>query len=119
MPNIVHFEIPIDDAERAKKFYTELFGWKVEQFSPGMEYWMINSQEGTGGGMMKRQHPDQKITDYFGVLSVQESADKVQKLGGKVLVPKMAVPNMGYFVICMDTEGNVFGLWEEDPKAKS
>jgi predicted enzyme related to lactoylglutathione lyase len=38
MPNIVHFEIPVDDAERAKKFYTELFGWKVEQFSPGMEY---------------------------------------------------------------------------------
>jgi predicted enzyme related to lactoylglutathione lyase len=118
MPNIVHFEIPVDDAERAKKFYTELFGWAVEQFSPGMEYWMINSQEGIGGGMMKRQHPDQKITDYFGVPSVQESADKVQKLGGKVLVPKMAVPDMGYFVVCMDTEGNIFGLWEEDPKAK-
>ena len=26
--------------------------------------------------------------------------------------------NMGYFAVCMDTEGNVFGLWEEDPKAR-
>jgi uncharacterized protein len=43
VPNIVHFEIPVDDAERAKKFNTELFDWDFEQFSPGMEYWMINS----------------------------------------------------------------------------
>ena len=48
MPNIVHFEIPVDDAERAKKFYIELFGWKVEQFSPGMEYWLIDFSRGYG-----------------------------------------------------------------------
>ena len=60
MPKIVHFEIPVDDAERAKKFYTELLGWEVEQSSPGMEHWMINSKECMGGGMMKHQHPDQK-----------------------------------------------------------
>ena len=69
MSSIVHFEIHFDEAERARKFYTELFGWKVE------------------------------------------------KLGGKVLVSKMAVPKMGYFALCMDTEGNVFGLWEDDPQA--
>jgi len=118
MPNIAHFEIPVDDAERAKKFYTELFGWKIERFSPEMEYWMIAPQEGTGGGMMKRQRPDQKIMDYFTVHSVAESSAKVEKLGGKVLMPKMAVPKMGYFVVCMDTEGNVFGIWEEDSQAK-
>jgi len=61
-----------------------------------------------GGGMMKRQKPDQKIVDYFGVSSVSESSDKVEKLGDKILVPKMAIPNMGYFAVCMDTEGNVF-----------
>jgi predicted enzyme related to lactoylglutathione lyase len=42
----------------------------------------------------------------------------VEKLGGKILVPKMAVPKMGYFALCMDTESNVFGLWENDPQAK-
>jgi uncharacterized protein len=63
-----HFEIPYDEAERAKKFYTELFGWKVEAFAPGMDYWVIHTQEGTGGGLMKRQHPDHKVTDYFAPL---------------------------------------------------
>ena len=118
MSAIVHFEIPYDEAERAKKFYTELFGWKVEAFAPGMDYWMIQTQDGTGGGLMKRQHPDHKITDYFGVPSVLESSAKVEMLGGKILMPKMAVPKMGYFAVCMDTEGNVFGLWEEDSQAK-
>ncbi|MCJ7444070.1 MAG: hypothetical protein MUO26_06005 [Methanotrichaceae archaeon] len=79
---------------------------------------MITTQEGTSGGMMKRFNPNQKITDYFGVLSVLEYSAKVEKLGGKILVPKMAAAKIGYFALCMDTEGNVFGLWEDDPQAK-
>jgi len=64
MSAIVYFEIHFDDAERAKKFYAELFGWKVEK-APGTEYWMITTQEGTNGGMMKRFNTNQRITDYF------------------------------------------------------
>lgn len=95
MSAIVHFEIPFDEVERAKKFYTELFGWKIEKFAPGMDYWMIQTQAGVGGGMMKRQQPDQKIVDYFGVSSVLESIDKVKKLGGKTLMPKTAIQKNG------------------------
>jgi predicted enzyme related to lactoylglutathione lyase len=40
MSTIAHFEIPFDEAERARKFYTELFGWTIEEFAPGMGYWM-------------------------------------------------------------------------------
>ncbi|MGB7570643.1 MAG: VOC family protein [Methanothrix sp.] len=116
MPSIVHFEIPADDLDRAKEFYTNLFGWKIESFQ-GMDYMMIDTF-GPGGGMMKRVHPGQQITDYIGVPSVDEYAAKVERLGGKVLVPKMAVPGMGYFVICQDTENNVFGIWEMDMRAK-
>jgi predicted enzyme related to lactoylglutathione lyase len=116
MPSIVHFEIPADDLDRAREFYTNLFGWKIESFS-GMDYMMIDTY-GPGGGMMKRVHPGQQITDYFGVPSVDEYAVKVEGLGGKVLMPKTAVPGMGYFVICQDTEGNVFGIWEMDMGAK-
>jgi predicted enzyme related to lactoylglutathione lyase len=61
---------------------------------------------------------DQKIVDYFDVFSVLESSAKVEKLGGKILVPKTPIPKMGYFAVCIDTEGNVFGLYENDPKAK-
>lgn len=116
MSSIVHFEIPADDLQRAKAFYAQLFGWKIEAFQ-GMDYMMVDTY-GLGGGMMKRMHQEQQITNYIGVPSVDEYSAKVEKLGGKILVQKNAVPGMGYFVICMDTENNVFGLWESDYKAK-
>jgi hypothetical protein len=72
-----------------------------------------------GGGMMKRQSPQQQgITNYFDVKSVQEYSVKVEKLGGKVTSPKMPVPGMGYFAVCTDTENNGFGIFELDQTAK-
>jgi len=44
--SIAWFEIPADDVERAKKFYGDLFGWKIERFPGPQEYWHID----TGGG---------------------------------------------------------------------
>jgi predicted enzyme related to lactoylglutathione lyase len=119
--NIIWFEIPADNPERAKKFYGSLFGWKIKKF-PGMtDYWHIDTGGGDDtpdGGLMARKHPEQPITNYVNVASVDKAAAKVEKLGGKICVPKMAVPEMGYFVICQDTEKNVFALWEIDRDAK-
>ena len=70
------------------------------------------------GGLMKRRHPGQTITTYILVPSVTRDMAKVQKLGGTVCRPKTAVPGMGYFAICQDTEHNPFALWEANPKAK-
>jgi len=122
MPTIVHFEIPADDLQRAKGFYGKLFGWKIERFSPPMEYWTISTTDEKGrkaieGGMMHRQHPQQPITDYIDVPSVDEYAARIEKLGGKVLVSKTAVPSFGYFAVCLDTENNAFGIWETDEGA--
>jgi predicted enzyme related to lactoylglutathione lyase len=133
MPTIVHFQIPSDNIERSKKFYNDLFGWKFDKFpSPtgskampeGMEYWLISTvddkgDEALGGGMMKRQMPQQQgITNYFDVKSVQEYSAKVEQLGGKVISPKMPLPGMGYFAVCTDTENNGFGIFEADQTAK-
>ena len=119
--SIVWFEIPADNPERAKKFYGSLFGWKIELF-PGMtEYWHIDTgggDETPDGGMITRKHPEQPITNYVSVKSVTESMAKVEKLGGKVCMPKTAVPQMGYFAICQDTENNTFALWEMNASAK-
>jgi predicted enzyme related to lactoylglutathione lyase len=52
------------------------------------------------------------------VPSVSKAAAKVQKLGGTVCKAKTAVPGMGYFAICLDTEGNTFALWEMNDGAK-
>ena len=117
MSGIVHFEIPADDMQRAKTFYSQLFGWNIQGVQ-GMDYSMIDVHAAPGGGMMKRMHPDQQIINYIGVPSVDEYSAKVEKLGGKIIVPKKAVPGMGHFVICMDTENNAFGIWEMDSKAK-
>ena len=50
---------------------------------------------------MKRQNPQQAITNYIDVPSIDEYVDKVNKLGGKVAVPKMAVPGAGYLEVCL------------------
>jgi predicted enzyme related to lactoylglutathione lyase len=127
MPTIVHFEIPADDVERSKKFYSDLFGWKIEKWpgpvSHDMEYWMITTTDekgdkALGGGMMKRMHPEHQVTNYIDVKSIDEYSSKIQKIGGKVVVPKMAVPGMGYFAVAHDTENNSFGIWESNESAK-
>jgi len=68
--------------------------------------------------MMERQSPEHSVTNYVGVPSVDEAAVKVEKLGGKICMPKTAVPEMGYFIICNDTENNTFALWETNESAK-
>jgi predicted enzyme related to lactoylglutathione lyase len=121
--SIVWFEIPADDVDRAKNFYSALFGWKIERFpgAAGKAYWHINTgggDETPDGGMMERQHPEHVITNYINVASVDQAAAKAEKLGGKICMPKTAVPQMGYFVVCQDTENNMFALWEKNGNAK-
>ena|SRR5688572_4978858 len=120
--SIVWFEIPADNVERARSFYGSLFGWKTEKFPGPMEYWHVDTggaDASPDGGLMKRQNPGQQgITHYISVPSVDEFAAKVQKLGGKICMPKTAVPQMGYFAVCQDPENNMFGLWQSDPNAK-
>ena len=120
--NIIWFEIPADKPERAQKFYSQLFGWKITPFPGGMaDYWHIDTggDEATpDGGLMKRMHPAQTITSYVNVPSVTRAMAKVKRLGGKICKPKTAVPGMGYLAICLDTENNTFALWEINPKAK-
>ena len=117
---VVHFEIPFDDLEKGKKFYSELFGWKITA-EPGFEdYLMVQTApqgEGVDGGLMKKKMPSQCSVNYVQVESVEEFSVKVKQLGGQVVVPKTAIPKMGYFAVALDPENNCFGLWETDPSA--
>lgn len=119
--SIVWFEIPADDQVRAKQFYGKLFGWKINPF-PGMaDYQHIDTggaDASPDGGLMKRMHPAYTITAYVNVPSVTKHMAKVEKLGGSICKPKTAVPGMGYFALCQDTENNTFAVWEMNPKAK-
>ena len=122
-PSLVWFEIPADDLKRAKKFYGALLGWKINPI-PGMaDYWHIDTggaDASPDGGLMKRKCPEQQgIMNYLLVESLDKGMAKVEKLGGKVLMPRTEVPQMGFFAICQDTEKNAFALWEaQKMKAK-
>jgi len=119
---IVHFEIPANDVEKIKKFYSELFGWKIEKMPGGMDYWGILTvpvdekgmpvRPGVNGGMMKRQNPDHKPVNYISVESVDEYSKKVMQLGGQITVPKMEIPGMGWWALAVDPEGNQIGLFQ-------
>src|SRR6058998_3212523 len=102
--NIVWFEIPADNPERATAFYSNLFGWKINPFPDG--------------ALKRRKHLQEPVVNYISVDSVDKYADKIDKLGGKICMGKTAVPQMGYFAVCQDTEGNAFGIWQSDPNAK-
>ena len=119
--NIIWFEIPADKPARAKKFYGKLFGWKINPF-PGMpDYQHIDTggaDASPDGGLMKRMHPGHTITTYVNVPSVIRAMAKVRQLGGKICRRRTAVPQMGYFAICQDTEKNVFAVWEINRNAK-
>ena len=122
MPTIVHFDIGADDTSRAKAFYGTLFGWEMTS-PPGMDQYMLietkdlEGKPGPGGGLAKRDDPSQPIVMYIGVDDMERYLAESEKLGGKVVMPKMAVPGWGYTALCMDTEGNQFGLWQDDSNA--
>jgi len=123
---VVHFEIPADNPEKLSEFYKNLFGWKFEKMPmPGGDYWTIETRPGTAqnmeeamkrpganGGMMKRMAPSQRPVNYVMVESVDEYSKKLQTLGGKIIVPKTPIPDMGAFAVGADPEGNAFGIFE-------
>lgn len=119
--SIVWFNVPADDIKRAQKFYSGLFGWKIKPFR-GMKDFMEIETGGAdaspNGGLTGRKAGEQAILNYISVESVDKYSAKIQKLGGKICVPKTAVPNMGYFAVCQDTENNSFGIWQCDDAAK-
>jgi uncharacterized protein len=124
MANIAYFEIPADNVDRAKHFYNALLGWKVAPTKSmgdpakmtAMQYQDVvtgDAKEGTlnMGGMYKRQMTEQ-IMNYVMVDDLDKVMAKVAKLGGKIVVPKMAIKGVGWTVIIQDTEGNALGLWK-------
>ena len=123
MPTVEHMDIAADDIERARTFYTSVFGWKME-LAPGMtDYYIIQTayldgRQGVGGGLGKRGDDTQKITDYFGVTSIDDYVEKIKQAGGRITLGKTPVEGMGYLANCIDTEGNPFGIWQEDNSAR-
>jgi predicted enzyme related to lactoylglutathione lyase len=119
MPRVVHFEITADDPERASDFYSQVFGWKIQKWDGPQDYWLAATGEGTGidGAIMRRDEHMPPVVNTIDVASVDVALAKIEASGGKVVAPKMPIPGIGYFAYCTDTEGNMFGVMENDPSA--
>jgi predicted enzyme related to lactoylglutathione lyase len=66
---------------------------------------------------MRRQHPGAGTCNTIGVVSLDQAIATITKHAGKVVVPKMSIPGVGYLAYCSDTEGNVFGVMQADKTA--
>ncbi|HEX9369497.1 MAG TPA: VOC family protein [Roseiflexaceae bacterium] len=121
MPRVVHFELAADDPERASKFYSDVFGWKIRKWDGPEDYWLATTGEpgqlGIDGGIMRRNADMPAVVNTIDVASVDDSVARIEAGGGKVVAPKMAIPGIGYLAYCLDTEGNMFGVMQSDPSA--
>jgi predicted enzyme related to lactoylglutathione lyase len=121
---VVHFEIPFDDGDRARKFYSEMFGWQLMPI-PDMGYTMVmtgptDPEKGPtepgfiNGGMFERsaEFAGKAPNIVIDVASIDEALRKVEAAGGKTVSERMAVGDMGFAGYFTDTEGNLMGLWE-------
>ena len=122
MGRVVHFEIPADDTKRAVNFYAKVFGWKFEKWPGPMEYWLVSTGDagapGINGGLVPNGSTVKSTTNTIEVDSVDAAATAVKSAGGKQLSPKNAIPGVGYFAYCEDTEGNMFGVMQNDTNAE-
>lgn len=127
MNKVIHFEIATDDVARAKKFYQDVFGWQIMDM-PGMQYSMVTTTEvdenhkpkeagAINGGMYKRTQPNEASSIVISVPSIEEHLKLIESAGGKILVTKQAVGDMGFYARIQDTEENIVGLWENIEKA--
>jgi predicted enzyme related to lactoylglutathione lyase len=123
---IVHFEIPANNIEKLKKFYKDLFGWNFQKYPGPTTYYLVETvpvddkmtpvRAGVNGGLYcKKDASDPALAqqmNYISVESVEEYSKKVEKLGGKIKVPKMEIPGLGWWALATDPEGNTFGILE-------
>jgi len=119
---VVHFEVPFDDADRARGFYRDVFDWQIQPM-PEMDYNMVStgpvSEEGMptepgyiGGGMMQRQEPYTSPVLTLQVDDIDATVIAIEKHGGSAVGEKIPVGDMGFAAYFNDTEGNLLGLWQ-------
>lgn len=120
---VVHFEIEAKDKEKAKKFYTEVFGWKMDQMGEDFGGYVVvttgdpKEPGGINGGIFQVSKKEfNAFRCVIDVGDIQKAIADVKKAGGKVLNEKPDdVPNVGLYVKCEDTQGNNFALLQPSP----
>ncbi len=119
---VVHFEVPYDDGDRAREFYSEIFGWTIQEM-PEMHYSMVQTgptdEQGypadvgfIGGGMLKRESPTDRPVITIDVEDIDACLEKIEQRGGMTVLGRQQVGEMGWAAYFKDVEGNLMGLWQ-------
>ena len=126
MARVIHFEIHAEDPERGIAFYQRLLGWSFTRWEGPFDYWLVttgpDSEPGINGGLLRRMGAidGQAVIAYVctvDVPSVDDAVAKAVELGGVVALEKMPIPGVGWLAYVKDTEGNIFGMMQNDPAA--
>jgi len=128
MTKVVHFEVPYEEAKRAKDFYQKVFGWKINDVPmKDVEYQMINTgptgEDGMvkekgfiNGGLTPRNEMAKGPVIVMGVEDIHEKLKEVEESGGKTVMDPVPVGEMGFYAYFKDTEDNVIGIWQDKKK---
>src|SRR2546430_17414895 len=113
MNRVTHFEIYTDDPETVQPFYQDVFGWKFQKFEDGpMEYWLVTTGDdkdpGINGGMTRpRQGQRPGTPNTIAVESPDPTISKIERGGGRICVPKKAVPKVGWLACVGEFAGEL------------
>jgi len=115
---IVHIEFSADDREAAAQFYADVLGWKTTQM-PEMNYATFAAEGGPGGGFnpVTEQNPAGTVLIYVATDDIEASLAKVEAAGGKTVMPKTEIPEVGWFGLFTDPTGNLVGLLTDKNEA--
>ena len=111
---LVHFELPAQDAPRARTFWSGLFGWEFHDAGmPDMDYQLVQTGPEQGGAVFRSDGGVRGPVVYFDTDDIDSSVAKARELGGSA-EDKLPIPGVGWFARCNDTEGNEFSLFQSD-----
>jgi predicted enzyme related to lactoylglutathione lyase len=123
---MTHFAIHTDDIERAKKFYDQVFEWGFTSYGPSDFLQIKDDKTERGeliGALQSRKYSPLKekiigLECTVTVDNVEEIIKRVQNSGGQILMPKTAIPYVGWITKFLDTEGNLVCAMQADNGAK-
>jgi len=110
---VVHFELGAADPERSRRFYEDLFGWKIMTDVSGYGLVDTGSDQGIRGGVMPSGGRPSWVTFYVAVENLDASLKRVEELGGRTLMGPTPVGEAGSFALFNDPDGNMVGLFVE------
>ena len=123
---VTHFAIYIDDIERAKSFYDKVFDWGFNSYGQS-DFLQIKADKSENGeliGALQSRKYSPVVEKIIGLecsVSVENVDDIIKKIktnGGQIVMPKTAIPYVGWLTKFLDTEGNLVCAVQYDNTAR-